>query len=279
MARLPAIAIAGVLLGSTIPLHAAVTRQELGTVDAAPRPGSGLPLGLQLQGENGTTKSLQLWLGAQPSIWVLADYTCKSLCGPIISIVSDALAHSGLHSGADFRLIVVGLDPKDTATDAAAMKRAQVNDGVAAASYFLRGDPEVVADLTTAFGFRSVYDRDRDQFAHPAAAFVVTPDGRVAQALPGIAVDPENIRLALLAASNRSIGTWTDHIRLLCYAYDPATGIYTVAIGRTLSVTGAATMAALALLIGYLLRRDHLARKRETAVHRGAAPSQTSTAD
>jgi protein SCO1/2 len=259
VARLPAIVIAGVLLGSTVPLHAAVTRQELSTVDATPRPGSKLPLGLPLQGEDGTTKSLLLWLGAQPSVWVLADYTCKSLCGPVISIVSDALAHSGLRSGADFRLIVVGLDPKDTATDAAAMKRAQVNDGVAATSYFLRGNPKVIANLTTAFGFKSVYDRDHDQFAHPAAAFVVTPDGRVGQALPGLAVDPTNIRLALLAAGNGSIGSWTDHIRLLCYAYDPATGVYTVAIGRILSATGATTMAALALLIGSLLWRDYRA--------------------
>ena len=53
------------------------------------------------------------------TVRVLADYTCETLCGPVISIVSDALAQSGLRPGVDYRLIAVGLDPKDTAADAA----------------------------------------------------------------------------------------------------------------------------------------------------------------
>jgi protein SCO1 len=73
----------------------------------------------------GTKKPIPLWLGNKPSIWVLADHTCKTLCGPVISIVSDALAYSGLHPGTDFRLVVVGLDPKDTAVSAANLKQAQ----------------------------------------------------------------------------------------------------------------------------------------------------------
>jgi hypothetical protein len=50
------------------------------------------------------------------------------LCGPIISIASDALAQSGQRAGTD-------LDPKDIAADAAHMKQAQVgtdNDNSAA---------------------------------------------------------------------------------------------------------------------------------------------------
>ncbi len=81
-------------------------------------------------------------------------------------------------------------------------------------------------------GFVSVYDRDRDQFAHPAAAFVIAPDGRLARALPGLAVDPATMRLAIVDAGKGKVGTLTDHIRLLCYGYDPASGTYSVAIGR-----------------------------------------------
>jgi protein SCO1 len=66
---------------------------------------------------------LQFWLGTKPSALVLADYTCEMLCGPVISIVSDALTHSGLRLGADFQLVAVGLDPKDTAADAASMSK------------------------------------------------------------------------------------------------------------------------------------------------------------
>jgi protein SCO1 len=58
-----------------------------------------LPLNLPLQGQDGSTKPLRFWLGAGPGVWVVADYTCKTLCGPVISIVSDALADSGLRPG------------------------------------------------------------------------------------------------------------------------------------------------------------------------------------
>jgi hypothetical protein len=103
-------------------------------------------------------------------------------------------------------------------------------------------------------GFVSIYDRDRDQFAHPAAAFVIAPDGRLVPALPGLVVDPLTLRLAIIDAGNGAIGTWTDHIRLLRYGYDPANGICSVAIGRILVASGVATIVVLALLIGLLLR-------------------------
>ena len=247
----------------------------------APPTGAALPLNLPLQGEDGSTKPLQFWLGSKPSVWIVADYTCETLCGPVISIVSGALAHSGLRAGTDFRLIVVGLDPKDTAADAAHMKQAQVgteNDN-AKASYFLRGDAGTIAVLTKALGFASVYDRDRDQFAHPAAAFVITADGRLARALPGLAVDPATLQLAIIDAGNGAVGTWTDHVRLLCYGYDPASGTYSVAIGRILAAAGVATIVVLALLIGLLLRREHAVQATGTGVHRWPAQSRTSTTE
>jgi protein SCO1/2 len=262
-------------------LHAAVTRTDLNKVGAAPPAHAALPLNLPLQGEDGTTKPLQFWLGRKPSVLVLADYTCETLCGSVISIVSDALAHSGLRPGGDFRLIVVGLDPKDTAADAARMKQAQVglDSGRPAASYFLRGDAGAIDALTKALGFSSIYDRDRDQFAHPAAAFIIAPDGRLARALPGLTVDPVTIRLAIIDAGMGIVGTWADHIRLLCYGYDPASGTYSVAVGRILAVAGGATIAVLALLIALLLRREHVDRQTGTSAPRLTAQSRISTTE
>jgi protein SCO1 len=269
------------LVDATCSLHAAVTRRDLNEIGAAPPRNATLPLNLSLQGEDGSTKPLEFWLRTKPSVWVLADYTCKTLCGPVISIVSDALIRSGLRPGVDFRLVVVGLDPKDTAADAANMKQAHIGpgDAIFIASYFLRGDAGAIDALTQALGFSSVYDRDHDQFAHPAAAFVVAPDGRVVRALPGLATDPFTLRLAIIDAGNGVIGTWTDHIRLLCYGYDPASGTYSVAIGRLLATSGGMTIVVLALLIGLLLRREHAARATGTSVHRWPARSRTPTTE
>jgi protein SCO1/2 len=237
---------------------ASLSRADLAGVEAAPQSDAVLPLTLPLQGDEGNAKPLQYWLGSGPSVWILADFTCETLCGPVVSIVSEALAHSGLKPGPDFRLIVVGLDPKDTAADAAAMKTAQIGTAgeLPAHTFFLRGSAKDLADLTTVFGFRSVYDRAHDQFAHPAAAFVVTPDGRIARTLPGLAMDPASLRLALVGASQGRIGSWKDHVRLMCYGFDPASGVYTAAVGRMLAGAGVATIIALVLLISILFRRE-----------------------
>src|ERR1700760_4255860 len=122
------------------PARGAVTRQDFATIGISLPANATMPLELRLQGEDGSTKPLRFWLGGTPSIWVLADYTCETLCGPVISIASDALGKSGLRPGKDFRLIVVGLDPKDTAVDAASMRQAQIGGEIAEASYVLRGD-------------------------------------------------------------------------------------------------------------------------------------------
>ena len=245
------------------PVHAELIGSQLSKVEAAPEPNAPLPLELKLENETGEIQSLQRWLGGKPTIWVLADYTCQTLCGPIVSIVSDALKQTGLKPGRDFRFVVLGLDPKDSASDARAMKDAQVgtNGDLPASTYFLRGRTADVAALATAFGFRSVYDGERDQYAHPAAAFVVTPVGRVARAFPALGPDAANLRLALVDASLGRIGSVTDHIRLMCYGFDPASGTYTAMVGRLLTSAGALTIIGLVLLIAILLRRERIVQK------------------
>ncbi|TYL83341.1 SCO family protein [Bradyrhizobium cytisi] len=278
MIRLLAIVLAVILVGGTATAPArAVTPLQLGNVDVAPPSEAGLPASLVLYGENGAPRPLRFWLDDKPTVWLLADYTCATLCGPMISIVSDALASSGLHPSVDFRLVVVGLDPKDTAADAATMKRARIgSDAVLSATDFVRGDAATIGTLARALGFRSIYDAEHDQYAHPAAAFVITPSGGLASALSGLAVDPTTIRLALIAAGEGKTGGWTDHLRLLCYGYDPASGTYTLAIGRLLAAAAAVTVAVLVLLIGILFRHERLARGMR-APNSFAPPSRTST--
>jgi protein SCO1/2 len=256
---------AALLIAFTVPcsVHAELTGSKIGEVEAAPKPNAALPLQLKLESEAGDIRPLHQWLDGKPTVWVLADYTCKSLCGPVVSIVADALRQTGLKPGNDFRFIVTGLDPKDSADDARAMKEAQVGpDGdLAIYAYFLRGKSDDIARLAAAFGFRSAYDRERDQYAHPAAAFVVTPAGRVARILPGLGLDAATLRLALVEASLGRLGNFTDHIRLMCYGFDPARGTYSAMVGRLLASTGALTIIGLVLLIAILFFRPPAARR------------------
>jgi protein SCO1/2 len=246
----------------TLPAQAALSSSQLEQVTLVPRANAQLPLQTRLNDVRDRSAPLQYWLGGVPTVWVLADYTCETLCGPAVSIVSNALADAGLSAGRDFRLVVVGIDPKDTSAQALAMKNAQVSprSGLTEHSVFLRAAAPDIGALTDAFGVRQVYDREHDQFAHPAAAFVVTPDGRISRALSALAVDAASLRLAVVEAGQGRIGRWSDQIHLLCYGFDPTSSTYTFAARRLLVAASSVSVIALALLIGLLLRRERATR-------------------
>ncbi|WP_271615450.1 SCO family protein [Bradyrhizobium sp. CCBAU 51627] len=245
-----------------MPAQAAVTASALDEVNLVPRVNILLPLHIPIRDVSDRTAPLQSWLGGVPTVWILADYTCQTLCGPAVSIVSNALADSGLKAGQDYRLIVFGLDPRDGPAQAQAMKSEQVSPrgGLPEHSYFLRAETADVSRLLDAFGVRTIYDREHDQFAHPAAAFVVTSQGRISRALSALSVDAPSLRLALVEAGQGRVGRWTDQVHLLCYGFDPASGVYTLAVRRLLLAAGSISVIVLALLIGFLFRGEAVAR-------------------
>jgi protein SCO1/2 len=216
----------------------------------------------------GGHRSLADVLGGHPGVLIFADYTCRTLCGPILAMTAAGLSKTGLTPGKDFRLIVMGLDPKDTAANAVTMKHAQVGEGaLAQASTFLLPSDAAVRQVTHAFGYQYAYDTDTDQYAHPAVVFVVARDGRLTRMLSGLGVGATDLRLALVEAGNGRVGGLADHLRLLCYGYDPVAGAYTLTIRRWLSMAAFATVIVLAGGIGFL------SISRRPAADAGRSPS------
>lgn len=240
---------------------AALLSRDIAGVAASPRLGTRLPLDVLLE-DGGTSAALGQWLEGKPGVWVVADFTCRSLCSPVLRTMTDVLGKTGFVPGKDFNVRVLGLDPKDSAADAAEMKAAQVGTSgpIAEHTRMLRGTAAGIARISSAFGFSSVYDPALDQYAHPAAIFTVTADGRVSRALSGLGLDPADLRLALVEAGNGRIGGIADQVRLLCYGFDPSHGVYNLAIGRALSIGGGVTAALLAGFLGFLFRRERRVR-------------------
>ncbi|MBN9042464.1 MAG: hypothetical protein BGP05_14460 [Rhizobiales bacterium 62-47] len=245
---------------STISAEAALLSKDLAGVAASPKPGVRLPLDILLK-DGETSAALGQWLKGKPGVWIVADFTCRSLCSPLLRTMTDVLGKTGLVPGKDFNVRVLGLDPKDSAADAAAMKSAQVGTSgpIAEHTRMLRGTAADIGRVTAAFGFISVYDPALDQYAHPAAVFTVTADGRVSHALSGLALDPADLRLAIVEAGGGRIGSVVDRVRLLCYGFDPSHGFYNLAIGRALSIGGGVTVALLAGFLGFMFRRERRA--------------------
>jgi protein SCO1/2 len=237
--------------------QASFSSNALKEIAAEPAPNAQLPLDLRFADEHGAMRSLRDALGGRPAVLVFADYTCRTLCGPVLAFAVGALEQTGLRPGDDYRLLVAGIDPKDTAASGVAFRNSRIGEDtpLAAATIMLNGEQAAVDALTQAAGYRYAYDAEHDQFAHPAAAYVLTSDGRVSRVLSGLALNGGDLRLALVEAGQGKIGTLFDRIRLTCYGFDPARGVYTASILRWLDIGGALTVTAIAAGIVLLLRK------------------------
>jgi protein SCO1/2 len=235
---------------AAVPADAALTPAQLGKVAIDLPKDARLPLTEPFVTDTGVRTTLGGALAGKPGLMVIADFTCKTLCGTAIAMAADAAGKSGLKPGRDFSFVVVGFDPRDRPSDAAAMKAAHADDpSIKKSSVFLSGSVEAEQAVTRAVGFSYTYDKADDVFAHPTAAFAIAPDGRVTQVLTSMSITPEKVRLALVAASKNRIGTITDHIRLLCYGLDPVSGVYNARVLQWLRIGGFGIVALLGFFI------------------------------
>lgn len=217
-----------------------------------------LPLQSRWHDLEGREMSLGEAIDGKPALLLFADYTCTSLCGPALAFVGDALEKTAL-AAKDYRLIVLGLDPKDTAADARAMRTREAPDETLPLT-MLTGDEQTIRAATQAVGYRYTYDAEHDQYAHPAAILAVSGDGRIVRVLSALGIDPNDLRLALTEAGRGQVGSFADHVRLLCYGFDPSIGAYTVSIQRALAASAAVTITILAVGITWLARSSRRSR-------------------
>ena len=231
------------------------------------RLGETIPLDIALRDEAGRTVRLRELFGKRPVVLTLVYYECPMLCTLTLNSLSSALATLSFDIGREFDVVTVSFDPRETPPLAAAKKTAYLKrygrPGAEGGWHFLTGDPEEIARLTAAVGFRYQWDEEIRQFAHPSGLVVLTPEGRITRYLYGIEYAPKDLRLGLVEASERKIGTPLDQALLFCYQYDPATGRYGLLTLRL--VRGGAILTVLALG-GFIfsMRRKEISRLRET---------------
>jgi protein SCO1/2 len=240
-----------------LPAMAGLSPAALNTVGVDVGRDARVPLTLRFTDDSGTPRTLADAMGGTPAVLVFADYTCTNLCGPIVAFAAGGLAKSGLVAGKDFHLVVIGLDPKDGPKEARAMAASHIGtDGpLRAATALLFGTQVAIDAATQAAGYHYVYDREHDQFAHPAAAYVLAKDGRIARVLSGLGLSGHDLRLALVDAGQGHIGTLLDQITLRCFGFDPTRGVYTATISRWLTIAGVATVLAVAGGLAFMALR------------------------
>jgi len=219
-----------------------------------------LPLDTPFKDETGRDVVLRQYFGKRPVILTLVYYECPMLCTQVLNGVVSALGVLQFSIGQEFDVVTISFDPGETAALAAAKKAAYIErynrPGAERGWHFLTGSAKSIAAVTKTVGFRYAYNEEVDQYAHVSGFMVLTPDGRISRYFYGIEYGPRDIRLALIEAGDRKIGSLVDHVFLYCFHYDPKSARYSFAIMRVVRGAGVVTLVAIAAGVFVMRRRE-----------------------
>jgi protein SCO1/2 len=221
------------------------------------RLGQPIPLEARFWDQGGRPVRLgDLLDGQRPLVLVPGYYHCPMLCSLVHDGMARAVRDLGWTPGERFAIASFSFDAEDGAADASARQRAvlPVAGGLTPERWpFLVGTQGDIDRVLEAIGLRVA--RDGGQFAHPAFAIVVAPDGRISRYLYGIEFAARDLRLSLVEAAQGRIGTLADRVLLYCYHWDPAAHRYGWAVVGLMRLGGLLTLAAMALGWWLLIRR------------------------
>lgn len=251
------------LLATAVPGQGSLLRTAE-KVAFAPRAGAPVPLDLHFIADDGSDVDLASCCAGRPTVLALVYYRCPMLCNLVVEGLLRSLASVSLTPGSDYDVVLVSIDPAETA--AAARRRRQLvqqqstNRQGGAGWSFLTGSEQNIKALADSVGFHYVHDVENDQYAHGAGIVLLDRHGAVRRFLGGVDYPPNDLRLGLVESSDGQAGTVIDRLLLLCYQYDPTTGRYGVAIFALLRGLGILTLLGIGGGVGLMLWRERRCR-------------------
>ena len=223
--------------------------QELQGIDVEEHLGQKIPLDLQFTNENGQLESIGSYFNqGKPVILILAYYECPMLCTLVLNGMAFGVNQLDWTMGQEFQILTISINPVETPDLAAAKKVNLLNTiqkkKIDSGWRFFVGSQDQITRLADAIGFKYYYDEHQKQFAHPAVATILAPDGRISRYLYGVDFKKQDLRLALLEASEGKIGNSIDRIILYCFHYDPTARGYVLFATNVMKLGGLATVIA-----------------------------------
>lgn len=242
--------------------------QDLEGIGITDRLDQQVPLDLEFVDEDGRSVTLgQYFEPGRPVLLTLVYYRCPMLCTLVLDGMVDALRPLDWLPGREFEIVTVSIDPTERPPLARSKKQGYVSSygkpEAAAGWHFLTGSAPAVAALADAVGFRYKKVEETGEFAHPAALFILTPEGRLSRYLTGVMHEPKTLRLSLVEASEGKIGGAVDRFLLYCYRYNAEEGRYAPVALRIMRLGGLLTVLILGAVLLAFWTREIKRRKRQ----------------
>jgi len=255
--------------------------RELAGLEVTDHRGERLPMQATLTDDSGKRVTLgELFADGRPRLLQLGYMRCPMLCSLALNGLVRGMQGLDWSVGSEFDVMFISINPAENSELAAAKRKGYATEygraGGEKGWRFLTGDETTVRSIAEAVGFP--YRKMPDgEYAHPAAVFVMTGDGRLSQYLPGVSPTATDLRLALTGAGEGKLGSTFDRFVFWCHQFDPAKGGYVLWAFRVMQLGGLLTVLVLGTTLLVLYRREARARRlapptNEISAH-GVAPT------
>jgi len=234
---------------------------ELASVDIVEHLGETVSPDITLVDASGETVTLGDYFdGERPTVMTFVYHNCPMLCSLILDGMTTAMTEVGLNLGDDYQALAISFDPRDTPERAAEVKERYLSrfdaPNADASFHFLTGTQENIDRVTEEVGFQYEWNERQQEFAHTAALYFLSPNGKITRYLYGIEFQPQDVRTALLEASEGQIGSPLDKLILYCFQYDPNAGSYVLHATNAMKVGGLLTIVLLGGFLLFFWRRE-----------------------
>jgi len=170
----------------------------------------------------------------RPLLVALVFARCAEICPPFLRSFAEAVRTVG-GAGREYDVVVLSFDPRDTASDMAAVAARHGLAGVPGWTFGVTSAAEA-GSLARSVGFWIRWDAERELYDHPAMLAAVDR-GRVVRLLVGATVPPRRLREVVWELRRDLVSTYplpSEKVLFRCFGYDPRTGSLTLEWGLLL---------------------------------------------
>jgi protein SCO1/2 len=229
-----------------------------------------IPGDIEFIDEQGNTVLLgSFYDGKRPILLNPGYFGCPMLCGEVSNGLVEAVQAVKWIPGDQYQILTVSLSPDESHKLASHKKNNYMAElgmpGADKGWRFLVVKDQANADrFIRASGFGFKWNEIEKEFAHAAGIILLMPDGRISRYLYGVRFAPDTLRLSLVEAGDRQIGSTLDRVMLFCFQFDRSANRYTVAAMRLMKAGGAITVVLIVGIIGTLLYREAENRSKDS---------------
>ncbi len=223
--------------------------------------GDSIDLSLPFVDEMGKEVVLGDYFNEKPVMMVMIYYECPTLCSLHLNALIKTLRDFEWRVGDKFDFVAVSIDPEESPKLAEKKLDAYLDEynhpETRKGWHFLTGKEENIKKLASQIGFKYAWDPREQQYAHAAASYIITPEGRISYYHYGLQIEPKVLRLSLVEAAAHKIGTIVDRMVLFCLQYDPNKKTYAFYAFNIMRLGGVITILVLGIFLFRFWRKEN----------------------